>query len=53
MTALEKGIRELTRAANGRYQRPWMTEATQPEGAGVFIVGMNQAKTIPTSAVPE
>ncbi len=44
-------ISDLTQPLAGQYPRPWMTGSRNPESANVFIVGANQAKHFPVSAV--
>ena len=47
MNTFEEKIRDLTRPINGQLPRPWMTALTNPQEAGVFIVGRNQRKGYP------
>ncbi|RNF34012.1 hypothetical protein [Paracoccus methylarcula] len=42
MDQLERHIRGWTRAINGQFPRPWMTDSPEPHKAEVFIVGRNQ-----------
>lgn len=41
----------MTAPLNGQYPRPWMTNSTNPAGATVFIVGMNQRNGFPVEMV--
>lgn len=43
--SFETAVSALTKALNGQYPRPWMTDLADPLTAKVFIVGRNQAKS--------
>lgn len=51
MTELERRVRELTQPLNGQYPRPWMSYSATPGSSRVFLIGLNQATTLPAHMV--